>query len=200
MTPGQAHRAIERGRRVKHVESGGIFEMRDGKMFWDGRSAVTFPCVGTFKPLKPKADVWKAGEVRWQKDGLGVVYRYTSEKDARYFTASSAPIAVGCNGWSDKHAGITDITPAEGLRLIHAMGWNEDGTRREDLETLRREVGSEPRVGDAVTYSPDRVHVVEAVTPNLVAYTWGAGQVTACLRSEWANWCKTATKIERAKQ
>jgi hypothetical protein len=54
-------------------------------------------------------------------------------------------------------------------------------------------------VGDVVTYSTDRAHVVEAVTPKLVAYTWGANQYTAASRTEWAEWCKTATKIERAR-
>jgi len=206
MTPGQALRAIERGRRVKHVETGYVWERSGltGRAVQATSTATPtgsnfFPAYGTFKLLKEKPAPWKPGEVRWQKNG-DTVFRYEAMESGRLFSPNSS---VGIEQpWSDRADGeVIDITPEEGLHLIHEMGWNEDGTRytpAPTLDELRKLVSEDPRVGDVVTGA--RVtRAVKAVTPELVAYTCNKKHCSAMTRAQWATICKAATKIERAK-
>jgi hypothetical protein len=201
MTPDKALKKCLQGRRVRHVETGCVWECNTGRrvemfpLLCNGAGADHFPAYGTFRLLKEK---WKPGEVRWQRNGdSGVVWRYTAERDCFRFDHYGAFFA-SC-AWSVRD-GIIDITPEEGLRLIHAMGWNEDGTKyvpTPTLDELRKLVGEDPRVGDVVK-SDIFTRTVKAVTPEFVVYTFNDA-LGVRSRAEWAEICKSAIEIERAK-
>jgi hypothetical protein len=208
MTPDKALKKVLQGRRVRHVETGCVWERSSltgctVQCTVPGASdpiisSTYFPAYGTFKLLKEK---WKPGEVRWQRDKVpGMVWRYTGNNAGTYFTKHGAYTAP--SPWNATENTIIDITSEEGLKLIHEMGWNEDGTKYEPaptLDDLRKLVGESPRVGDVVK-GDIFARTVKAVTPEVVVYTYNDNlDLGARSRANWAEWCKSATKIERAK-